>query len=124
MPPKKWFRKTPVVQPEDMEQPIDIEGEGKDKSSSPDTFSTDKQSDISEESPIVSYRETLYSRDPQKKSTSQARNTSKRRSWESPVTVEKNVDVMRQKPLREVMQTPNRDVEVKVDKVLAKKKNR
>lgn len=93
----------------------------------PEPEKIDETSEETEELPVTDYRETLYSNgDDPKKSTTPPKTDKKpwkQKSWESPYTIEKNVDDFGKKKIKNAEKTSNsRDLDKKVDRLLSKKK--
>jgi hypothetical protein len=80
-----------------------------------------------ENAPITEYNETLYSMNsstkPQRKPDEEIKEPLKRTSWESPRTIEQNIDTMKKTSV-ESRDTclQDDDIEKKVDQLLLKKK--
>ncbi len=99
-------------------------GESEEKTKIPETR------EESEEKPIKEYNETLYSKDSLQKQPAttlpEKKQLLKRTSWESPGTIERNVDDMERKQTKQSgtrTQTSN-DTNKKVDRILSKKNAR
>ena len=80
-----------------------------------------------EESPITDYHETLYSNGQGPKKSTESPKTSEKpwkpKSWESPHTIEKNVDGISKKKIGHTEKfSESSDINKKVDRVLSKKK--
>jgi hypothetical protein len=97
-------------------------GESEKKTKIPET------TEESEEVPVKEYNETLYSKDSVQKQPAttlpEKKQTLKRTSWESPGTIEHNIDDMGQKQTKlpgTRTQTSN-DTDKKIDRILSKKK--
>jgi hypothetical protein len=79
-----------------------------------------------EKTPIMEYNETLYSVDSSKRSErryeEERREPPKRMTWESPRTIEQNIDTMRKTRKEEIYSSKDTDVEKKVDQIFLKKK--
>jgi hypothetical protein len=89
---------------------------------------TQDRSSEQNEAPIMEYNETLYSRNssvkPEKKPGVETKEPLKRTSWESPRTIEQNIDTMK-KTQPETLAPCSQDsdnIEKKVDQLLLKKK--
>jgi len=79
-----------------------------------------------EKTPLMEYNETLYSADsskrPERRYEEEHRVPLKRTTWESPRTIEQNIDTMRKTRTEEIYSPKDADVEKKVDQIFLKKK--
>jgi hypothetical protein len=81
-----------------------------------------------EKTPIMEYNETLYSagssKRPERKYEEERRELPRRVSWESPRTIEQNIDSMKKTRTEEIYSQRDTNVEKKVDQIFLKKKTK
>lgn len=111
----------PIQEPEKIEKPVEEAPEDKESVEEINEEVVEKP----EETSVPEHHETLYSEGHAPKKSEESKPSEepwKRSSWENPSTIEKNVDDIEQKKIEKRKTSESSDIEEKVDKLLAKKK--